>query len=57
MQGIIDFFMAMQWMEWVIAIESLMASLIMLFMLIPGDQPEKTLQKILDIMSKFSKKK
>jgi len=29
----------------------------MIAMLIPGDQPEKTLKKIIDVIGKFSRKK
>lgn len=33
-----------------------LTGLIGVFMLIPGDQPEKSLQKALDFIKKFSKK-
>jgi hypothetical protein len=33
-----------------------LTGLIGLFMLIPGDQPEKALQAVLDLLKKFSKK-
>lgn len=32
------------------------SALIALFMLIPGEEPEKSLQKLLDVIKKFSKK-
>lgn len=38
------------------AINALVLALIAVFLLIPGDQPEKTLKWIADILAKFSKK-
>lgn len=38
------------------AIVGVLTALIALFMLIPGDQPEKSLQKVVDFLAKFSKK-
>ena len=38
------------------AIIGVIGALIVLFALIPGDQPEATLQKILDFLKKFSNK-
>ena len=34
----------------------IITALIAIFMVIPGDQPEKALQKVLDFIKKFSKK-
>ena len=34
----------------------IVTALIAIFMVIPGDQPEKSLQKVLDFIKKFSKK-
>jgi hypothetical protein len=39
------------------AVVTVLTGLIALFLLIPGEQPEKTLQKIVDFLSKFSIKK
>lgn len=39
------------------ALLSLLMAIIAIAMLIPGEQPEKTLQKIVDFLAKFSKKK
>lgn len=39
------------------ALVSLLMAIIAIAMLIPGEQPEKTLQKIVDFLAKFSKKK
>lgn len=41
---------------YVSAIAGILGALIVLFMLIPGEEPEGTLQKIVDFISKFSKK-
>lgn len=38
------------------AVVAIFGGLIAIFMMIPGDQPEKTLQKIVDFLAKFSKK-
>ena len=39
-----------------VAIVSAISALIAVFLLIPGEQPEKFLQGVLDFLSKFSKK-
>ena len=38
------------------AIVALLSGIIAVALLIPGEQPEKTLQKIVDFIKKFSKK-
>lgn len=38
------------------AIVGVLTAVIGLCMLIPGDQPEKALQKVVDFLAKFSKK-
>ena len=38
------------------AILAVLSALIGLFMLIPGEQPEKALQAVVDFIAKFSKK-
>lgn len=38
------------------AFEMLMVAMIALFVLIPGDQPEKAMQGIVDFVKKFSRK-
>ena len=37
-------------------VSALLTATIAICLLIPGDQPEKTLQKIVDFLEKFSKK-
>jgi hypothetical protein len=41
---------------YVAAVVGILTALIGLFMLIPGDQPEKALQGVVDFIEKFSKK-
>lgn len=56
---------ALQYLNWIVAngpsivaaIVAVLSSLIALFMLIPGEQPEKFLQGAVDFLSKFSVKK
>lgn len=38
------------------AVVAVLAALIALFALIPGEQPEKALQKVVDFLAKFSVK-
>jgi hypothetical protein len=52
------------WLQWalasgpnfVTAFSAVLASLIALCLLIPGEQPEKFLQGVVDFLAKFSKK-
>ena len=41
---------------WVGAITALLTAVIAIAQLIPGDQPEKFLQGVVDVISKFSRK-
>lgn len=41
---------------YVAAVNGVLVALIALFILIPGEQPEKTLKKIVDVIAKLSKK-
>ena len=43
--------------EYILHLEAILLALIAFFMIIPGDQPEKTLQKIVDLIKKLSLKK
>jgi hypothetical protein len=40
----------------VAAVVGVLSALIALFMLIPGEQPEKALQAVVNLLAKFSKK-
>lgn len=42
---------------YVSALVAVLSALVALFMLIPGEQPEKSLQKIVDLLARFSAKK
>lgn len=53
---IIQSVLALPWVQILGAVTALLTALIGLFMLIPGEQPEKFLQGIVDFLSKFSKK-
>lgn len=53
---IIGYFTEMDIAGIILASEAVLMALITLFLLIPGDQPEKALQKALDFLAKFSKK-
>lgn len=54
----------MQWIQWlfenffalVAALNGVLVALIALFMIIPGEQPEKALRIAADFIAKFSKK-
>lgn len=41
---------------YIAAINAVLVALIALFLLIPGEQPEKALQGVVDFIAKFSKK-
>lgn len=44
------------WVDVLHAVSALCGGLIAIFVLIPGDQPEATLQKIVDLIAKISVK-
>jgi hypothetical protein len=44
------------WSELLNAVVALLAAAVALAMLIPGDEPEAFLQKVVDFLKKFSKK-
>ena len=56
MQSIIDFIMNMNFSEWVVAINGFIAASYALALLIPGEQPDKFLEKFLNLTKKISKK-
>ena len=43
-------------LEIVMAVHGILVALVALFMLIPGEQPEKALQSVVDFIERFSKK-
>lgn len=44
------------WTNAVSSVVSVLGALIVIFSVIPGEQPEKTLQGIVDFLKKFSRK-
>jgi hypothetical protein len=56
METIISFITSQDWLAWLGAITALLGAVIAIAQLIPGDQPEKSLQAVLDFLSKFSRK-
>lgn len=58
MDNILNIFsyIAQNWSEILNAVVAVLTALIALFLFIPGNQPEKTLQAVVDFLKKFSKK-
>jgi hypothetical protein len=47
----------LNWVQVLGYLTAILTGLIGIFMLVPGDEPETTLRKIVDILAKFSLKK
>jgi hypothetical protein len=56
MDEIIKWVTTQDWIAWVGAVTALLGAVYSICLLIPGDQPDKTIQAILDFTKKFSKK-
>jgi len=56
MQTILTFIQSQDVFAWVGALVALLSAVIAIASLIPGDEPEATLTKIVSFLSKFSKK-
>lgn len=58
MQGVIDFFVFIlaNYEVIITAIVAILTAAIAVALIVPGEQPEKTLHKIVDVIAKFSKK-
>jgi len=56
METIIPALLKVDWLGALGAITAALAAIAAVASFIPGDEPEKTLQKIVDFLSKFSKK-
>ena len=56
MEQILTFIQSQDIFAWVGALVALLSAVIAVASLIPGDEPENTLQKIVDFLAKFSKK-
>jgi hypothetical protein len=53
---ILTMILSFNWKDWILAVEALLSGLIAIALLIPGDQPEKTLQWLLDLLKSISAK-
>jgi hypothetical protein len=47
---------SLNWLEIIGALTTVMIGLIAVFELIPGEQPEKTLRAVVNVIAKFSRK-
>lgn len=56
METIISLITSQDWLAWLGAITALLGAVIAIAQLIPGEQPEKFLQSVVNIISKFSRK-
>jgi len=56
MEQIFNFVQSQDVFAWVGALVALLSAVIAVASLIPGDEPENTLQKVVDFLSKFSRK-
>lgn len=56
MENIISLIASQDWLAWLGAITALLGAVIAIAQLIPGEQPEKFLQSVVNIISKFSRK-
>jgi len=56
MEQLLAFVQSQDVFAWVGALVALLSAVIAVASLIPGDEPENTLQKIVDFLSKFSRK-
>jgi hypothetical protein len=56
MNTLLSFIQSQDIFAWVGALVALLSAVIAVASLIPGDEPENTLQKIVDFLSKFSRK-
>ena len=56
MNQILSFVQSQDVFAWVGALVALLSAVIAIASLIPGDEPESTLRKVVDFLSKFSRK-
>jgi len=56
MNQLLAFVQSQDVFAWVGALVALLSAVIAVASLIPGDEPENTLQKVVDFLSKFSRK-
>lgn len=56
MNQILSFVQSQDMFAWLGALVALLSAVIAVASLIPGDEPESTLRKVVDFLSKFSRK-
>ena len=56
MEQILSFIQSQDMFAWLGALVALLSAVIAIASLIPGDEPESTLRKVVDFLSKFSRK-
>ena len=56
MEQILTFIQSQDMFAWVGALVALLSAVIAIASLIPGDEPENSLQKVVDFISRFSRK-
>lgn len=56
MEQILNFVQSQDVFAWLGALVALLSAVIAIASLIPGDEPEATLRKVVDFLSKFSRK-
>lgn len=56
MEQLLAFIQSQDVFAWLGALVALLSAVIAVASLIPGDEPENTLQKVVDFLSKFSRK-
>jgi uncharacterized membrane protein len=56
MNQLLAFFQSQDVFAWLGALVALLSAVIAVASLIPGDEPETTLRKVVDFLSKFSRK-
>lgn len=56
MEQILNFIQSQDVFAWVGALVALLTAVIAIASLIPGEEPENTLQKVVNFLSKFSRK-
>ena len=56
MEQVLNFVQSQDVFAWVGAVVALLAAVIAIASLIPGDEPEATLQKVVDFLARFSRK-
>lgn len=54
--NLIQIISQLNWLEIIGAVSALLVALVAIFELIPGDQPEKALTTVVNILAKFSRK-